>query len=100
MNGKQRRERREFSEEYKAEAIRMVVSGRRKKSDVAKSLGISASLLSRWCAAAKNGRHGESVATSVSESERIRQLEAENRELKLEREILKKAAAYFAKNQT
>jgi transposase len=95
-----RRVRRKFSEEYKIEAVRMVVEGSRTKREVAKSLGISAALLSRWYAASREGKHGSHVAVSLNESERIRQLEREVQELKLERELLKKAAAYFAKNQT
>ena len=100
MEEKERRERGQFSEEFKAEAVRLVAEGRRSKLGIAESLGISASLLSRWCEAARSGKHGKEMTQALSDAERVRRLEAENRELKLEREILKKAAAFFAKHQT
>jgi transposase len=60
---------------------------------------VSYSVLVRWVADAKKGKQGEAVVMAVNEAERIRQLEEEVRELRLEREIFKKAAAFFAKHQ-
>ena len=90
-----KRIKRDFSQEFKAEAVRLVKSGERKQAEVCRSLGVGSSTLSKWCREAElaNGSIGK------EESVRIKQLEAENKRLRLEYEILKKAAAYFAKNQ-
>lgn len=92
---KEKRVKRAFSSEYKAQAVALVLQEGRRQSDVARSLGIGGSLLSKWCREARTATAGPSAA----ESSRIKELERENRQLKQEREILKKAAAYFAKNQ-
>lgn len=89
-----RKQRRKFTEEYKAEAVRMVKSGDRKQVEVCQSLGLSSSTLSKWC-----GESEETTEPKTEESRRVKELEAEIRKLKLEQEILKKAAAYFARNQ-
>ena len=100
MEGNKRRERRKFSKEYKAEAVRMVSVGGKTATEVGSSLGVSAALIARWCRDAKAGAFGKEQATMMSEAERIRELEKENRELRMERDILKKATAFFAKYQT
>lgn len=94
----EKRVRRAYSEEFIAEAVRMVQSGERKQSEVARSLGVSNSTMSKWCRLAAGGSAIEAARDSSKDAETIRRLEAENRRLKLEQELLKKAAAYFAKN--
>jgi transposase len=95
-----RKKRQVFSESFKADAVRMVASSGKTKESVARMLGVSVSALSRWVSAAKEGKQGEAISIALNESERIRQLEAENHQLRLEREILKKATMFFAKHQT
>lgn len=94
-NIKDRSIRKEYSAEFKAEAVRLIKSGERKQAEVSRNLGVSTSTISKWCSedAANNGEK-----PNIVESAKIRQLESEVRRLKLEQEILKKAAAYFAKN--
>ena len=90
------RKRRQFSEEFKSEAVRM--SSERKLSEVARNLGIGMSTLARW-----RDQRKSKVTSVVAEypedlNQKCKRLEAENRKLRLEQEILKKATAYFAKD--
>lgn len=87
--------RKNYSQEFKAEAVRMITSGERKQSEVSRNLGISSSTISNWVAHAAGGVTNSSVS---SESAELKKLRAEIKQLKLEQEILKKAATYFAKN--
>lgn len=90
----QRRKSR-YSEEFKQEAIRLCSIDGRSQNQIAKSLGVSQTALNRWV------RESEQAAapTSKETSEELKTLREENRRLKMEQEILKKAAAFFAKNQ-
>jgi transposase len=65
---------------------------------VARRLGISETTLRNWVAdhVAEEARGSDPLAIGVSEREELRQLRKENAELRTEREILRKAAAYFA----
>ena len=82
-----------YSAEYKAEAVKLVQSGERSQAEVCRNLGISSSTISQWC------KNSAEPAATKEESAKVKALEAEIRRLKLEQEILKKAAAFFAKNQ-
>src|SRR3954454_20237952 len=82
--------------EFKAEAVRLVASGDRSLTRIAKDLGVADQTLRTWV------RHveiddGVRDALTPSEHEELRQLRREVRTLRQEREILKKAAAFFAK---
>ena len=96
-------ERRVFTKEFKAEAVRLVSQGTESQAEVARRLGIDAGSLRKWKRAAEvaGGAGGEGVgrstpAPSALEAE-LRRLRAENERLRTEREILKKATAFFAK---
>ena len=65
---------------------------------VARELGIGEGTLGNWVAAYRRDHAGDEPALDVGERERLRQLEREARELRMENEFLKKAAAYFAKD--
>jgi transposase len=93
------RNRRKFSQEYKDEAVRMVIETSKPIAEVARDLGINEGTLGNWMNLYRNSRSGDEPALSVSERARLRELERENRELRMEREFLKKAAAFFAKEQ-
>lgn len=82
-----------YSAEFKAEAVRLVKSGERTQSEVSQNLGISSSTISKWCQELEIKDESDNAA-------KVRRLEAEVKRLKLEQEILKKAATYFAKNLT
>lgn len=88
--------RRNYTEEFKREAAKLVEQGDRSVSDVARSLGIHRSQIERW-------RHqfGDSkgVSDAVLETERaeLKRLRVEVKQLRMERDILKKATAFFAK---
>jgi transposase len=94
------RVRRSFTPEFKQDAIRLVKQGK-SATEVARDLGIARSLLQYWI----REQRGESERTSSSreklpsDAERIRQLEKELRDAREERDILKKALAYFADDQ-
>ena len=91
-----------FPEEFRREAVNLVITTGRPVLSVAKELGMSEKTLGNWVRREKAGKVRNSLPGAVNESEReeLRRLLSENRELKLEREILRKAAAYFAKETT
>ncbi len=89
--------RRSFTPEFKAEAVQLVVSSGRPVRQVAKDLGLQQTVLNDWVRKAR----GEGVPSSPSErlttKEQVRRLEQEVQTLRMERDFLKKAAAFFAK---
>jgi transposase len=90
--------RRRFSREFKLEAVKLVKETGAKVRQVAENLGIYEASLRRWIKQHEidqgRGRAGELTS---DEMEELRRLRRENRQLKMEREILKKATAFFAK---
>ena len=94
----QKRRRRSFTAEFKAEAVRLVDVENQPISRVAKDLDLTPSALRSWVLQAKvDGGQGPAGQLTTDELEELRRLRKENRVLKQEREILKKAAAFFAK---
>jgi transposase len=92
------RSRRTFSEEFKREAIRLVVDGKRSITGVAKELGLYQSTLGRWVKQAGiDAGRGPAGALTTDEREELGRLRREIRTLREEREFLKKATAFFAK---
>jgi transposase len=85
-----------YPPEFKAEAVRLVGSSDRSLSRIAKDLGIADQTLRNWVQHAEI-EDGVRDALTPSEREELRQLRREVRTLRQEREILKKAAAFFAK---
>ena len=92
-----RRTRRRFSEEFKAGAVRLVLDESRTVGAVARELDLTASALSAWVRQAMADRSKGKTGLTTEEREELSRLRKENRELKLDREFLKKAAAFFAK---
>jgi transposase len=92
------RQRRSFTPEFKAEAVRLVLEEQKSVSQVSKDLDLTPSSLGGWVeqARADVGTSGRGTLTS-DEREELARLRRENRELKMQKEILKKAAAFFAK---
>jgi transposase-like protein len=95
-NGK--RKRRRFSAEYKAETVRLINRSDKSIGQMALELGIGETALRRWVEQAEvEAGCGPEGALKRSEREELVELRRENRRLRLEREILKKATAFFAK---
>ena len=95
---KPRRKRRKFTPEFREGAVALVVDEGRKIGQVAEELDITHSGLSEWVKQAKANRGiGKPGVLTTAEKEELARLRKENRQLRIEREILKKAAAFFAK---
>jgi transposase-like protein len=88
---------RKFSPEFREEAARMVVETSRAIADVARELGISETSLGNWVRAYREKHAEDEPPLQLSERARLRELERRNRELEMENNFLKKAAAYFAR---
>jgi len=91
------RNRRKFTPEYKDEAVRMVLETSKPIAEVARELGVNGGTLGNWVHLYRQAHVGDEPALNISERARLRELERENRELRMEREFLKKAAAFFAR---
>lgn len=90
------RPKKTFSVEFREEAVKLVIETSRPIARVAKELGINEGTLGNWVSAYRRDHAGEEPPLNVSERARLREVERQNRELKMENEFLKKAAAYFA----
>jgi transposase len=98
--GKPRRQRRSFSDEFKAEVVKKVVSSGKTAGQVARDLDLTETAVRHWLKQAQIDRgKGPLGALTTAEKEELAQLRKEVRELREDREILKKAAAFFAKHQ-
>jgi len=89
--------RRKFSAEFRDEAVKMVIETSRPIAEVARELGVNEGTLGNWCKLYRESHAGEEPPLAISERARLRELERENRDLKMQNEFLKKAAAFFAK---
>jgi transposase-like protein len=92
------RSKKSYSPEFREEAVKLVIETSRPIVQVAKELGIVEGTLGSWVAAYRREHAGEEPPLTVNERARLRELEREARELRMEVEFLKKAAAYFAKD--
>ena len=90
-----RRPRRQFTAEFKADAVRLATTSQTSIAQTARDLGIGDTLLRVWIAAAKTPE----TSLTMSERTELATLRRENRRLKEERDILKKATALFAREQ-
>ena len=94
-----RRVRREFDTSFKLEVVRMVKDQGLPVSDVCRSMDLGETVVRRWVKqyqAELNGQPGIGKPLTV-EQQRIRQLETENRQLRRDNDLLKKASAFFAR---
>jgi transposase len=92
------RPKKSFSPEFREEAVKMVIETSRPIARVARELGINEGTLGNWVSVYRRDHAGEEPPLTVNERARLRELERETRELRMELEFLKKAAAYFATN--
>jgi len=92
--------RKQYTKEFKLDAISLVLDQGFTIAEAARSLGIRANMLGRWIKenqADNNGQAFRGNGKLTPEQEEIRRLKIENKQLKLERQILKEAAVFFAK---
>ncbi len=94
--------RKKYTTEFKRDAVRLVTEQGYNHSEAARNLGIDRGMIGRWV---KEYKADESEAFRgngklTAEQEELRRLREENRRLKVEREVLKKAVAFFAKESS
>ena len=85
-----------YPEEFRREAVELVRTSGRPVKEIAKDLGVSDQSLSNWVKRVEIDA-GRAPGVTTEEREELRKLRRENRVLREEREILKKAAAFFAR---
>jgi transposase-like protein len=88
-----------YSPEFKEQAARRVVDNSLPIAQVARELGINDTTLGFWVKAYRKRCAGQPLPADMPDDERVRELERRNRELEMEVAFLRKAAAYFAKEQ-
>jgi transposase len=91
----ERRKRRKFTEDFKREAVALVTEQGYSVAEAARSLDVGENLIRRWRQQIESG--GPEERLNETEREELDRLRKENRKLRMEKEILKKASAYFAK---
>ena len=85
-----KKKRRSYTEEFKKEAVSLITEQGYNICEAARNLGIGDSMLGKWKRELENG-------SSNHDTDELKRLKKENKQLRMEREILKKAAAFFAK---
>jgi transposase len=91
----QKRTYKQYSKEFKEEAVALVREQGYSVPEAAKSLGLASNMLYRWKEQIESQLEGKSI--SVDEREELNRLRKENKNLRMEKEILKKASAFFAR---
>ena len=94
-----RRARRQFSSEFKEGAVRLVLDEGKTIGTVARDLDLTPSALGLWVRQARADRTKGKSGLTTEERAELGKLRRDVRELRMERDILKKAAAFFAKHQ-
>jgi len=91
-----------YPAEFQAEAVRLVLTTDKPMAEVARDLGLNYKTLGNWVRKAREQQTLQALPGALSEHERLelKRLRKEVADLKVEREILRKAAAYFAKETT
>lgn len=90
-----------YPDEFRRQAVALVRETNRPLAQIARELGMNSSTLSNWVNADRRAAHGPGPqALAEAEREELRRLRRENAQLKTEREILKKAAAFFVQEST
>ncbi len=93
-----RKKRNQYTKEYKIEAVRLIVEEGRRISELSRELGVGENLLSRWKKKYEEGKIDPFPGKGrlSPEDEELRRLRRENKRLRMEHEILKKAVAIFS----
>ena len=93
-----RRPRRQFTDEFKADAVRLVLEDGRTVGAVARDLDLTGSALRPWVEQARADRSKGKSGLTTAEREEFARLRKENRQLRQDRELLVKASAFFVKH--
>jgi transposase len=99
MEDRQRRSRRQFTAEFKRDAVDLVRTTGRPIAEIARELGIYDSTLGNWVRQDRID-HGEQDGLSSDEQARLRALERENARLRMERDLLKRTVAFWVTEQS
>ncbi len=99
QGNKKPRPRRIFTDEFKAGAVRLVLDEGKEVADVARDLDLAPSVLGNWVKHARADRTNGKTGVTTAKREELARLRRENRELRMERDILKKCTALFAKEK-
>ena len=91
-----KRNRRKFTDEFKRDAAALVIDTGRPIAQVAREIGVYESSLGRWVAQQRADR-GETDDLSTAERERLRELEREVADLRMERDLLKRSLAFWVR---
>ena len=94
---KHHRQRRSFTDEFKAGAVRLVLDQGKGISQVGRDLDVAQSVIGNWVKQARADRSNGKTGLTTEERAELARLRKETRELRMERDILKKATAFFAK---
>jgi transposase len=92
------RQKRVFSPEFREDAVKLVIDTSRPIAQVAREIGIGEGTLGNWVSTYRREHVGEEPPLNISDRARLREVERQLREVKMENEFLKKAAAYFAQD--
>jgi transposase len=96
MEDRQQRNRRQFTAEFKRDAVQLVRTTGRPIAEIARELGIYDSTLGNWVRQDRIDR-GEQDGLSTDDRARLRELERENTKLRMERDLLKRTVAFWVK---
>jgi transposase len=94
---KAKRTRRSFTDEFKAGAVRLVLDEGKTVAAVARDLDLTASAVAGWVKQARADRTKGATGLTTEERAELARLRKELREVRMERDLLKKAAAFFAR---
>jgi transposase len=89
--------RKKYTQEYKDEAVELVINSGRPVAEIARDLGINEATLGNWVNKAKQSGKVKDKPLDVGERAELKELRDEIRRLRMERDFLKKAAAWFAR---
>jgi transposase len=91
--------RRHFTEEYKAQAVELVIQDHRPIAEVARNIGVHEMTLGKWVKKAKDSGETSERPLDASDRAELDRLRAENAELQMQVEFAKKVATWFAKGK-
>ncbi len=93
-----KKKRKKYTQEFKEEAVKLITEQGYQVAEAARNLGVNVNMLGRWKREIEGGEEdGPGLKGGAAMQAELNRLRKENKRLKMEREILKKAAVFFAK---